>query len=200
MNNNFSTRYSFILHYDGSTWSEIYHTSFTSAFNEIKIDDGEEEYISAYTPPLNTTVDSLSFYRLINNNIKLLYTNSLDSIKGGMNRIGNKVYFVIWHDVYRYESFDGILGRFVKKFSFPEEDFKYQVYGRNEEDIFIPIGAGISHYNGMDTQQLVAFPNANVSIVGGEPALFDHDVFFCVSDDANGVNMIFMENLNKRRT
>ena len=76
-----------------------------------------------------------------------------------------------------------VIGKFVKYFSFPEQDFGYQVYGRSEKDVFVPIGSGISHYNGTDVQPLIEFSNSSVSIVGGDPAIFDNDVFFGLMTD-----------------
>ncbi len=135
--------------------------------------------------------DSISFYQFTNNNLKMLYTNVLSNITfGNMNNIGSRVYFVISHDVYRYEYLNDVIGKFVKYFSFPEQDFGYQVYGRSEKDVFVPIGSGISHYSGTDVQPLINFSNTSVSIVGGDPAIFDNDVFFGLYDGLNGVNMI----------
>jgi hypothetical protein len=185
--------YGFLLHYDGSNWSEIYRANHVSEFGKIKIDNGAPfvyEYKLSSTHDMGN--DSISFYQLMNNHsLKLLYTNNLNTIIwGNIYNIGDRVYFVISHDVYRYGYLNNVTGTFVKYFSFPEQDFGYQVYGRSEKDVFVPIGSGISHYNGTDVQPLINFSNTSVSIVGGDPAIFDNDVFFGLYDGLNGVNMI----------
>ena len=165
-------------------------TNFVSNFEKIKI---ENSRVYIYENKVQTNVygsDSISFFRLINNNITLLYTNSIDSIGFGMmNSIGDRVYFIISHDVYKYEYINDVIGRFVKCFSFPEQDFGYQVYGRSEKDVFVRMQSGLSHYNGTDVQSLIQFSNSLTGI-NFEPTIFDNDVFFCVSDDENGINMI----------
>ena len=135
--------YGFILHYNGSDWSETYRADHASEFGKIKIDNSNP-YVLEYklSPTHYMGDDSISFYQLINNRtVKLLYTNCLDSIGGSgmINTIGNQVYFIISHDVYKYEYINDVTGRFVKCFSFPEQDFGNSVYGRNEKDIFVPI-------------------------------------------------------------
>ncbi len=185
--------YGFILHYNGSDWSETYRADHASEFGKIKIDNSNP-YVLEYklSPTHYMGDDSISFYQLINNRtVKLLYTNCLDSIGGSgmINTIGNQVYFIISHDVYKYEYINDVTGRFVKCFSFPEQDFGNSVYGRNEKDIFVRLNSGLSHYNGTDVQTLIQFSNSLTGI-NFEPTIFDNDVFFCVSDDENGINMI----------
>ena len=103
--NNSTSWFGFVLHYDGKTWKEIYRAQTASEFIKVKIDDGKV-YIFNYriSPTRDMENDSISFYQFTNNNLKMLYTNVLSNITfGNMNNIGSRVYFVISHDVYRYD-------------------------------------------------------------------------------------------------
>ena len=113
----------------------------------------------------------------------------LDDISGG-------IYIIISHDIFSYVCSNGFITNnqynsnccCVKQFSIDDVKFNGQIYGRNRKDIFATVYDGIKHWNGTDLAYLLKFSNDFMYIP--VPVIFDKDVFFCVYDGLNNVNMI----------
>jgi hypothetical protein len=165
----------FVLHYDGTKWNEVTRTNFNSQFINIRTEQNKI-FIFSFVVTENTS-DTIAFYTINNSHLEKIYANSVNNIVfGNMHSIAGKLYFLIGQDVFRY-----INGSFAKQFSFNDENFGYQFYGRNEKDIFLRMRNGLAHYNGTDIKYLYNFPLNKISIKG-EPLLFNSEVFFCLWD------------------
>jgi hypothetical protein len=183
-----NTQRGFILHYDGKKWQELFKAGFYSQFQRIR-KENENIYIQAIKLGYSVS-DTTEFYQFTGNKLTRIFSEANDKIyTANLNLIGDKVYFVIGHDVYRYEA--GFLGikKFVKIFSFNNPNFGYQVYGRNEKDVFVRMFNGIAHFDGTDLVYMHTFDN-NFTSINNIPAIFENEVFFCVADYVNKVNFV----------
>jgi hypothetical protein len=173
----------FLIHYDGNEWKEIFVSSSMSQFNDLELYDGNvfiENFIIG-----GTVSDTIKFYKYDGKEIKEIFSKPRSDIYiASMNIVGDKIYFLIGRDLYRYEN-----GGLVHIKYFPETKFGYGFSGRSEKDIFIRMADGLAHYNGTDLQYLYKFTNDWTSILG-EPVIFDNDVFFSVVDYINGVKFM----------
>jgi hypothetical protein len=88
------------------------------------------------------------------------------------------------HDIYFYKA-----GNFIKQFSITDPNFGYQIYGRNQKDLFLRMQDGIEHYNGTNMQYIYEFPLGSKSIIN-EPAIFQDDVFFMLWDNIGSKNLV----------
>lgn len=178
------TQRGFVLHYNGNTWSEVYVANFRSQF--IKINKQENKfYINCISVYNSTGKDTITFFEYDANNLNKIFSKQLNEITiGTFNPIGDKLFFLISSSVYSYKN-----GSFIKKHSFVIANFGYQIYGRNEMDIFLRMKDGLAHYNGSDISYLYRFENNTTSILHNA-AIFDKDVFFAVNDPINNNDFI----------
>jgi hypothetical protein len=176
----------FVLHYDGSTWSKVYEADFYSQFRKIR-GESDKKYIDniQLSYGKNGAPDTIQLYELRNSDLNVIYSNTIDNITyESFNKIGESVFFLISQNVFRY-----LNGNFEKLISFNEPNFGYQIYGRSSKDIFIRMRDGLAHYNGTDVQYLFRFSNSYTSI-RNVPAIFNKEIFFCVFDPINNINMV----------
>lgn len=180
---------SFILHFNGTGWKEIYFSP--KQFQLFKVQkDNNQLFFSGIIKTGTIQPDTLFFCKMVNNNLTEIYRNSMDKITyESLCQIGDKTYFLIGQDLYRY-----INKKFEKIISFNELMFGYQAYGRNEKDIFIRMRDGLAHFNGYDLVYLYNFSNMFTSILH-RALLFDKDVLFTVHDNLNDYNLILRGNL-----
>jgi hypothetical protein len=182
------TQRGFILHYDGIKWQELYRADFYSQFQRIR-KENDEIYVQAIKAGY-TVSDTSEFYELVGDNLTKIYSESNEKIyTANLNMIGDKVYFTIGRDVYRYEATILGLKKFVKKLSFDDPNFGYQVYGRGEKDLFVRMVNGLAHYNGTDLVYMQTFNN-NFTSINNTPVIFDNEVFFCGKDFINNINFV----------
>ena len=135
--------HSFILHYDGTKWKEIYFSSKQLQFYRVQ-KENNQLYLSGIILSQTTEFDTLLFFKMENNKLSEIYRNTMNKITFiSLSQIGDKTYFLIGQDLCRYMN-----GKFEKIISFNESMFGYQVFGRNEKDIFISMKGGLAHYNG----------------------------------------------------
>ena len=180
---------SFILHYNGVKWSEKYLSEPGLFFYRMR-GENNIEYLSGEKLP-NTTkseaaLDTIIFYKDKNNELEKIYVGAINKIVyGSMNLIGDHVYFLIGKDLNRY-----VDGRFEKITTFNLPNFGYQIYGRNEKDIFIRMQDGLVHYNGEDTKYLLKHELYKISI-SSNALIFDDDVYFVAPDYGDGTNIIY---------
>ncbi len=103
-----------------------------------------------------------------------IYSNKEWQIHGAsVHTINGKAYFVMDREVYRY-----VNGKFVKYLSIDRDSFGYQIFGRNEIDLFLRMQDGIAHYNGVDIEYLYDFPRYSINL-NSVSILFEREVFFC---------------------
>jgi hypothetical protein len=181
----------FVLHYNGSTWKEIVKANFNSQFIKIRVEEGNAYLFTIRTS--YTVSDTIAFYQLNRNELIEVYSNTTDKITfGNFSLIGGRLYFWISKDVYLLKN-----GAFTKQFSIENPNFWYLLFGRNPKDIFVSMRDGLAHYNGNDIQYVFKYPNIYHKIVGGEPLLFEKDVFCGFFDMANNKNLILRGKLKE---
>lgn len=175
---------SFILHYNGTIWKEVYFSSKQEQYFRIrKVND--QSYLFALILTQTVEPDTLIFYKSKSNNLSEIYRNSLDKIVfGNLSQLGNDIYFLIGQDLKQY-----VNGNFQIVISFNESMFGYQASGRNKKDIFLRMKDGIAHYNGDNVEYLYHFSNNYTSTLN-EPIIMENDVFYAVHDNQNDLNLI----------
>ncbi|MGE5679347.1 MAG: hypothetical protein ACM34K_00565 [Bacillota bacterium] len=175
----------FILHYDGQSWKEVVRADFKSQFLSIR-KAGDRVYVLSFTRNCQDSYNSkVEFYELKGSQLSRIYSNAEGSITWASHHvIGDKIYFVIGKEIYRYNG-----SRLVKIISSSEKNFGYQCYGRSEKDMFIRMNDGVAHYNGTDIQYIYKFQDKSANITN-EPLILDKDIFFTVWGTGKGRNMI----------
>tara|TARA_Y100001935_G_scaffold174028_1_gene143777 strand:- start:326 stop:1399 length:1074 start_codon:yes stop_codon:yes gene_type:complete len=172
----------FILHYNGSTWEEVLMTDFGMQFQQIR-ENKKGTYIHGGGPYSTQLLpDSASIYKLNNNHLEELYSkSSRDAGTPRLNKISNKIYFVLENEVTDTD-FNGIL-------PFKISEDVYDVNGRHAKDLFITTEYGVLHYNGEDTEYLLTLESS--SSVVFRTFIMGNDVFFLVNDNSTGTNLIY---------
>ena len=166
----------FVLHYDGYSWKEVVQAQFNSQF--LKVRKNQNSIIVQSFSYEIGAVDVIGFYRVKDNALEKLHSTNLDTVYwASLHVINNKTYFVIGPDVYEYLA----TGKMVERLSFPQPEFRCQIYGRTAADLFIAMKDGIAHYNGVDTQYLYKYPVTYMSGIN-DPMIFDREVFFCIDN------------------
>lgn len=182
---------SFILHFNGIKWKEIYFSSKQIQFLRIQ-KDNNKLFLSGLISSQTIEPDTLLFFKLENNVLSEIYRNTMDKIAFiSLSQIGYNTYFLIGQDLNKYEN-----GKFIKIISFNNQAFGYQSYGRNEKDIFIRMTDGLAHYNGENLEYLNHFSNSFTSILQ-RALLFEKDVFFTIHDNLNDHNLILRGKLSE---
>lgn len=180
---------SFILHYDGVKWKEVFFSK--SKLQLFRIDkSGNMLFLSGIILTLTTEPDTMGFYKFERNNLVEIYRNTTDNITFlSLCQINDEPYFLIGQDLNKY-----VNNKFVKVASFNHQSFGYNASGRNEKDIFVRMIDGIAHYNGTNLEYLFQFPNQYTSYLN-RPLIFEKDVFFAVHDNINDLNLILRGHL-----
>lgn len=174
----------FILHFDGVKWKEIYFSKHKLQFLRIQKKDNKL-FLTGTILTLTSEPDTMIFYKFENNILSEIYRNTTDKITYlSLNQIGYDPYFLIGQDLNKY-----VNNKFIKIASFNNQTFGYQSYGRNEKDIFVRMIDGLAHYNGTNLEYLYHFSNQYTSIIN-RALLFEKDVFFTVHDNQNNLNLI----------
>jgi hypothetical protein len=182
---------SFILHFNGSNWKEIYFSPKQLQFFSIR-EENNKLFLSGLIKTNTVEPDTLFFYKMENNIVNEIYRNTMDKITFmNLSQIGEKTYFLIGQDLFEY-----VKGIFIKVISFSDPMFGYQAYGRSEKDIFLRMKDGLAHYNGDDIEYLYHFSNNYTSILN-EPLLLEKDVFFVIHDNLNDYNLILRGKLEQ---
>jgi len=192
----------FILHYDGKGWTEMYKANIQSQFIRIRVEETGSAYVYGVRDDWTSGGDTLLaetrlLYQFRNGILRQIDTDSAKQGSGFVmvDEIQGNAYFVLNHDICRYASNNymssgapPLQGNFVKLFSIGYPQFDGQIYGRSENDLFLNDYDGIAHWNGTDIKRLLTFSN-NFTFIP-TPAIFDKEVFFCVFDGLNNVNMV----------
>jgi len=180
---------SFILHYDGVKWKEVYFSkSKLQLFRMQK--SGNVLFLSGIILTLTAEPDTMGFYKFEKNKLVEIYRNTTDNIIHlSLCQIGNEPYFLIGQDLTKYAN-----NKFVKVASFNHQSFGYNASGRNEKDIFVRMVDGVAHYNGINLEYLYQFSNQYTSYLN-RPLIFEKDVLFAVHDNINDLNLILRGHL-----
>ena len=185
---------SFVLHYNGEKWSKIYVSQPGLYFYRVREVNNAVYFFGEIFPNEKkdeSTSDTVVFYQYSEKNIKRIYTGAVNKIVyGSINLIGDQVYFLIGKELNRY-----IDGKFKKVTSFNVNNFGYQVYGRNEKDIFISMLNGIAHYNGNDIKYLYDLPDKHLDI---QPLIFGKEIIFSICDFDSNHNIVLRGKLKKK--
>ena len=165
--NSDSTGRGFILHNNGNGWQAEYLAPQGLQFAYI-LQEGSKVFLFA-------AVDKLLFFQYSNNLLVQIFSANRGDIGGGnMISLGGKVYFLVGNRLDRYEDENFVT---VATFNINTSNFGYQLYGRNEKDVFLIMDNGIEHYNGTDIQYLYHLPTTSPYIFA-RSLIFENDVFF----------------------
>jgi len=178
----------FVLKYDGHSWTEIVRSDFITQFLRVRKANNTVFIFSYEMAQTDTDIDSISFYRIDNNQLKQIYSNATNKINwGSFNIINNELYVLIDKDVYVYNN------ELIKVFTVDQPNLNRYITGRNAKDIFLSMYDGIMHYNGTDFQYLYICPKY-ISIRGS--VIFENDVFFIAYTKNSGRNLVIHGKLN----
>lgn len=170
---------SFLLHYDGNHWKELFRTDFGVLFQRVRT-VGNSAFLQSLDRDNSPTL--LQFHQF-NNNLKEIFSIPKSKVTWtSLNKIGNDIIYVIGDTFFTYRN-----GKFKKIKTVTEPNFGYQIYGRSKKDIFLRMEDGLSHYNGEDTQYLF---NLNHSLMSNA-IIFETEVLFIVRDYEQGANYIY---------
>jgi len=189
---NLNIQRGFVLHYDGTNWKEIYVANYQSQFVRVRVEKNQIAYL--YDVKIDSDTNTQLLYQYRNGVLRQIYSDSGNGGFAMVDEIAGDAYFIISHDVCRYTTNYFMTGgqtapgNFVKLFSINDPQFDGQIYGRSENDLFVTLYDGIAQWNGTDVERLFTFSN-NFTFIP-TPAIFDKEVFFCVSDALNKVNMV----------
>lgn len=180
---------SFILHFNGKQWNEIYFSQQkVYLFRIYRFNNNL--FLSGIIQTQTIKPDTLVFYKYANNSLSEIYRNTSNNITFiNLNQIGNEPYFLIGRDLNKYSN-----NNFIKIVTFNHQSFGFQVSGRNEKDMFIRMKDGLAHYNGVDIEYLFHFENNNTTILG-TPLILESDVFYVLHDNINDLNLILRGHL-----
>jgi hypothetical protein len=141
--------------------------------------------------PTDSTVESVSFYKMENNQPHKIFQKATKEITWASPcNLGERTYFLIGKNLTTYKD-----GEFKNLMTFNSENFNYYVSGRNLKDIFLHNRDGLAHYNGEDIEYLYNFSN-NFTSNYHKPMIFENEVFFTIKDNINEFNMILRGKLN----
>ncbi len=157
----------FILHNNGNGWKEEYLAPKGLQFAYL-LQEGSKVFLFA-------AVDKLLFFQYSNGLLTQIFSANRGDVGGGnMISMGGKVYFLVGNRLDRYENENFMT---VATFNINTSNFGYQLYGRNEKDVFLIMDDGIEHYNGTDIQYLYHLPTRSPFIFA-RSLIFESDVFF----------------------
>lgn len=178
----------FLLKYSGNQWKEeVRFPNSENIYMQEILGDKSGIYIwgKKPAPQMSMEPDTLCYWIVQNKSVKQIFSKTMEEITfTTMSRLGERIYFLIAQDLYRYEN-----GSFVKRISFNLTDFKYGCEGRNEKDIFLRMNDGLAHYNGVNVEYLYKFTNSNrISLYS--PQIFEKEVFYPGEDYLNGYKFV----------
>lgn len=171
---------SFILHYDGKNWKELFTTEDTVFFHRIRI-QGDSKLIQARKQKPNGN-DSLFIYRIEGNSLKEVMSSTKSQLRNiGISKIGDYIYSFTETSIYKYNG-----SKFEDYLSLPEVGEIVRIDGRHEKDLFIHNWTTTYHYNGEDITPVLQELPRNVF----RSHLFEREVFFVIRDFINGWNLV----------
>jgi hypothetical protein len=178
------TRKAIIVHYDGKSWKEKKIPEFPYAFIRIKKDiKGNGKYYLLGNSFTDSGFLTSIFEYNGEDNIIQIYEAPFGIQTGAIIQLINKkMLFVIGNKINKYEN-----GQFNPIFQINEPNFRGQIWGRNEKDIFLLMLDGIAHYNGTDVAYIYKNDH-NPSI--SDAVVFEKDVFFVAADFNNDLNLM----------
>jgi hypothetical protein len=171
------TRRGIILHYNGSSWKQEYLADFNSYFAKIRVSYGGRCFIQCVkwlTHSSGDTTyilsgDTTVFYEFDGKNLKQIYSDENQSVKGGwMTVISGSIVFSLNDGIYKYTG-----NEFLSLEKYDSQRSPGAIFGRNDEDIFIGVADGVTQYNGTDIQLLVRTEGAI-----SDAQIFPKDVVF----------------------
>lgn len=186
---NDSTRWGLIVHFNGTSWQQINIPKIRTAFAKIRKDTNGKMYLWGVTNE-QFTESTYQFYEFDGVTLTQIKsgTQANDQL-GTILELGNKIYFIIGYDFFKYENSKFIkIGRLSALSQFINAGI-----GRSVKDIFIGLLDGIAHYNGENTEYLIRFP-VRVAITGFQ--IFEKDIFV-IGWDQKGNNLIYHGKLNE---
>ena len=91
---------SFILHFDGTIWKEIYFSSKQLQFFKVQ-EENNQLFLSGIILSETIEPDTLLFFKMESNNFTEIYRNATDKITfASLSQIGDKTYFLIGQDLF----------------------------------------------------------------------------------------------------
>ncbi|HJZ23199.1 MAG TPA: hypothetical protein VJ201_01980 [Candidatus Babeliales bacterium] len=170
---------SFILHYDGISWREQFFTNNKIQFLQMR-QENNRKFISGIKQTFSTEPDTFFFFEYNDVALTEILSKPLDESTywASMNLVGNELFFLIGRNLNNYKN-----GVFTKTLTINEPNFNYQVYGRNEKDMFIIMRDGLAHYNGTNIEYLYQFSNTWMNLF--KPLIFEKEIFFPIEDNLN---------------
>ena len=173
----------FLIHYDGKNWGQILITDFKVQLQRVRTLKKEVflQGINIHSHP-----DTMSFFNLNDKKLSKLYTTNSNEVSLiSLNLINGQIYFVIGEEVYIYEN-----NEINKWLAISNSNFGYQIYGRNEKDVFLRMNDGLAHYNGEDIGYLFDL-NSPLLSLSNNAMIFEKEVFFIVNDFDLGTNYVY---------
>jgi hypothetical protein len=179
-----SNRFGFILHFNGNTWKEEFFGPSNILFLKVRKEDNEVFLLATKSSNIS---DSIFIYNYSNQNLKEMYSKARNQILN-FNNINRDIYFLIENKLYDFNSTNTNLNETI---TIPTNFSAFDIYGKNEKDIFLTLTDGIAHYNGENVEYLYQFPSYQLLTRG---IIFETEVFFVVADFVN-VNLLMLRGI-----
>lgn len=185
----FQSDISLLFHYDGNQWTRVNIPAIPNEFSRIRrgIKGSDKYYIlSSATMPGNyfTYRDTLKVYEFDGKNLKTLlstYTKRSDGL--WVSEIDKQIYITQDSKIFRLKNEQ--LETFLDN---TYENHRIEIWGRNENDIFLAMKDGIAHYNGKNIEYIYKFSDGYITLYG--LICFQNSVLILAFDSSIQSNII----------
>lgn len=185
----FQSNIALLFHYDGNQWTRVNIPDIHKEFSRIRrgIKGSDKYYIlSSATIPGNSYQlrDTVKVYEFDGKDLKTLlstYTKRSDGF--WVSEIDKQIYITQNSKTYRLrnEQLEPFLDNTY-------ENHRIEIWGRNENDIFLAMKDGIAHYNGKNIEYIYKFRDSYITLY--DLICFQNSVFILAFDSSIQSNII----------
>ena len=182
----------FVLHYDGSTWHEVFMGDRGPQYHFLRmLGAGGVVYLAEWREDLGNPPNVVeSVFELHGNQLTSVFSDTEDHV--GMlvlASVGGAPYVTMAAPpnsrVYKYS-----WGNLIEQFHIASPNFEYVIGGRNDEDVFLSMADGLGHFNGSDYQYMYTWPLNSLAIQ--RRAIFETEVFFTILDGSSVTHSLIL--------
>ena len=172
---------SFVLHFDGKNWKEVFVSDFKVLFTRLLM-DGVKPIIRGVKRAEDGD-DELLIYKYEKNELREIISGTRSVVRSiSMNKIKKDIYSYTGTTISKLKD-----NKFEVFLNFPNVEEIVRIDGRHEKDLFIHSWDKTFHYNGENLQLMLEDLPRNVF----RAALYEKEVFFTIRDYTNGTNLIY---------
>jgi hypothetical protein len=182
---------SFLLHYNGTNWREIYRTNFDVQFVKVRSYKGKA-HIFAIKLGIYPVPDELFVYRFSNSRLQNMISRTTNEFRSfSMNNVGNRILTVINNELLLLKD-----DLFKANITFNNFQNIVAFGGRHMNDLFLFTDHDVIHHNGQNQQSILSGLPRNVF----RHLFFPNDVFLLIRDFNSNTNLIYHGILNEQES